>query len=478
MVSVAFSSAFHDASGGCDSLNFHTFELALKDVDGDTSDATDPAEERAGLAEPSKLARRGSVFMVATPPATPETAADGLVGEQHIHHHHHQQQQQQQQAEPPAPAPASSSSAGKPAAAMYRQTSAHRLFRTAPPEPKRQQWKVCEETPLAGDDTAAASTAAASTAAAPMCGEDSRLRSSSWHASDSSRRSPPPPPGLEYGHSNNKNDRFFPKRIMGRDDREVLDGSDVLQQISNLTSTEPSNEREVFVGGLRESEDAVHITEEELATYFAKFGVIESVSINRDDRTQRGRGFAFVKFFQESAALNAVVADASTHVIRGTTVSVQWSRGAKDAGSGGDRPRRRNSGTSNSSSGNGSSPSNGSGRSCARLGMFPHKGGVGRTGGGAGGGGGGGACGVGCSNGFSPMRSRGVGHSMHGPSAGGGGVPYGFNGGRHGEHHNQPMVCVVVPAQRAAALGLAPHPPHGLHSTGKCTSRGTAPCDG
>ena len=56
---------------------------------------------------------------------------------------------------------------------------------------------------------------------------------------------------------------------------------------------------QVFVGGLRESEDAVHITEEELATYFAKFGVIESVSINRDDRTQRGRGFAFVKFFQE-----------------------------------------------------------------------------------------------------------------------------------------------------------------------------------
>lgn len=46
----------------------------------------------------------------------------------------------------------------------------------------------------------------------------------------------------------------------------------------------------------------MHITEEELATYFAKFGVIESVSINRDDRTQRGRGFAFVKFFQEVCA--------------------------------------------------------------------------------------------------------------------------------------------------------------------------------
>lgn len=53
------------------------------------------------------------------------------------------------------------------------------------------------------------------------------------------------------------------------------------------------------MGGLRESEDSVHITEEELMTYFSKFGAIESVSINRDDRTHRGRGFAFVKFVQD-----------------------------------------------------------------------------------------------------------------------------------------------------------------------------------
>ncbi|CAM9330531.1 unnamed protein product [Scytosiphon promiscuus] len=311
-------------------------------------------------------------------------------------------------------------------------------------------------------------------------GEDPRLRA--LHAADSRRSPPPPPPGFSLDYNNNNGaDRFFPKR-RGRDDREVLDGTDVLQQISNLTSTEPSNEREVFVGGLRESEDSVHITEEELATYFAKFGVIESVSINRDDRTQRGRGFAFVKFFQESAALNAVVADASTHIIRGTTVSVQWSRGAKDAG--GDRPRRRNSGTSNASSGNGSSPPGGNNRSSPKMAMFPHKGGGGggRSGGGGGsgggaggrpGGGGGGSCGVGCSHGFSPMRSRGAG-SM---SSGGVGVPYGFGGGRHGEHHNQPMVCVVVPAQRAAALGLAAHPAHHLHSPGTCTSRGSPPHD-
>lgn len=291
---------------------------------------------------------------------------------------------------------------------------------------------------------------------------------------------------------------------------------------------------QVFVGGLRESEDAVHITEEELATYFAKFGVIESVSINRDDRTQRGRGFAFVKFFQEvggscnvlrlcascvansklsckfhtavrgaqqawcfectsmtewcawlwfgckldtsipcapswpcwsrflqrksnilllpekplckemlnypfyysfafnneqAAALNAVVADASTHVIRGTTVSVQWSRGAKDGGGG---PRRRNSATAIASSGIGSSPSRGSSRSSSKLRMFPHKGTGGRGGSGSG------PCGVSCNHGFSPMRSRNMGH-MHTPT-GGGAVPYGFGGGRHGDHHNQPMV--------------------------------------
>lgn len=141
----------------------------------------------------------------------------------------------------------------------------------------------------------------------------------------------------------------------------------------------------------------------------------------------------------QSAALNAVVADASTHVIRGTTVSVQWSRGAKDAGNG-DRPRRRNSGTSNASSGNGNnSPPRGGSRSSSKMGMFPHKGG------GRAGGGGGGACGVGCSHGFSPMRSRGAGGHMHATPAGaaGTGVPYGFGGGGHGEHHNhhnQPMV--------------------------------------
>ena len=146
---------------------------------------------------------------------------------------------------------------------------------------------------------------------------------------------------------------------------------------------------------------------------------------------------------RQAAALNAVVADASTHVIRGTTVSVQWSRGAKDAG--GDRPRRRNSATSVTSSNNGCSPSRGSNRSSPKMNMFSHKNGghrgSGGGGSGGGGGGGGGSCGSGCNHGFSPMRSRSQGH-IHASSGAGGGVPYSFcNGGRHGsDHHNQQMV--------------------------------------
>ena len=135
-------------------------------------------------------------------------------------------------------------------------------------------------------------------------------------------------------------------------------------------------------------------------------------------------------------------------------MSVQWSRGAKDGGGGGgDRPRRRNSANSNASSGNGTSPSRGSSRSSSKMGMFPHRGGGGRMGGG-GGGGGSSACGVGCSRGFSPMRSRGSGH-MHAPPAGGAAVPYGYGGGARGDHHNQPMVRVL--RSEPASVGSGSH---------------------
>lgn len=170
--------------------------------------------------------------------------------------------------------------------------------------------------------------------------------------------------------------------------------------------------------------------------------------------------FSVALALPQSAALNAVVADASTHVIRGTTVSVQWSRGAKDGGSG-DRPRRRNSGTSNANSGNGNSSPRGGNRSSSKMGMFPHKSGVGGGGGGGGraGGGGGGACGVGCSHGFSPMRSRGTGHLHASPAGGAGaGMPYGYGGAGHGDHHNQPMVSRACCLLRGFLFGYAGSP--------------------
>lgn len=156
----------------------------------------------------------------------------------------------------------------------------------------------------------------------------------------------------------------------------------------------------------------------------------------------------------QAAALNAVVADASTHVIRGTTVSVQWSRGAKDGGS--DRPRRRNSGTSGNSGG---SPSRGGNRSSPKMSNFSSSQKGGHRGGGGGGGGGGSNCGSGCSPGYSPHRSRSQGHLL----ASGSTVPYGYCGGPGTDHLNQPMVSSSTchecfPTSRR--LGCSPSAPN------------------
>lgn len=126
----------------------------------------------------------------------------------------------------------------------------------------------------------------------------------------------------------------------------------------------------------------------------------------------------------QSAALNAVVADASTHVIRGVTVSVQWSRGAKDGG--GERPRRRNSGTSGTSTG---SPSRGGNRSSPKMSNFSGSQKGGHRGGGS-------NCGTSCSHGYSPHRSRSQGHLHASAST----IPYGYCGGHGTDHMNQPMV--------------------------------------
>lgn len=152
--------------------------------------SADPAEERASPVESAKPVRRGSI-RVSAPPTAPEAAGNSSVLEG---------TPMQQQGE----APQQSSSSSRPS--VYRQSSAHRLFRAAPPEPAKQQWNTLH---VNTSDEAAAGAGGV----APMDGGDSsRLRASSWHASDHARL-------VDDGNAHNS-DRFFPKR-RGRDDREV-----------------------------------------------------------------------------------------------------------------------------------------------------------------------------------------------------------------------------------------------------------------
>lgn len=204
-----FQHALHaGAAGPCDdSLNFESFELALNDIDdGDMADpassqSADPAEERASLAEPSKPARRRGSILMSAPPAPEAVSSAEAEGAE------------REGEASPSPAPSS----GGPS--VYRQSSAHRLFRAAPPEPKKQRWGASNDKGEVANNNAGGAGGATS---APMSGGDSRLRASSWHSSDTRQSPPPPPPpGLEdYG---NNGDRFFPKR-RGRDDREVRCG--------------------------------------------------------------------------------------------------------------------------------------------------------------------------------------------------------------------------------------------------------------
>ncbi len=211
-----FQQALHAGAGAgpCDgALNFESFELALNDIDaGDMADpsssqSADPAEERASPAEPSKPARRRSSILMSALPAQEAASsaeAEGVEREGEAS---------------PSPAPSS----GGPS--VYRQSSAHRLFRPAPPEPKKQRWGASHDKGEEANSNAGGGGGGGgggAPAAAPMSGGDSRLRASSWHSSDSRQSPPPPPPGLE-GYGNN-GDRFFPKR-RGRDDREVRCGT-------------------------------------------------------------------------------------------------------------------------------------------------------------------------------------------------------------------------------------------------------------
>lgn len=196
-----FQQDFHGGATGVyeDPLSFHSsFELALtSDVDGGDSSradpsgvrSADPAEGGASSEEPSRPpARRRSSILVSTPEAARSMPREGEVEE-------------------------TTSSSRQP---VYRQSSAHRLFRAAPPEPKDQQQWSTSASHVNGDDSLIAGAGAA-----PTSGGDSRLRSSSWN---SDCRMTPPPPGLGENYASNNSNTgssdFFPRR-RGRDDKEV-----------------------------------------------------------------------------------------------------------------------------------------------------------------------------------------------------------------------------------------------------------------
>ncbi|KAL6894165.1 hypothetical protein ACP4OV_008263 [Aristida adscensionis] len=83
------------------------------------------------------------------------------------------------------------------------------------------------------------------------------------------------------------------------------------------TSYNPNVDRKkIFVGGLRDN-----ITEEELRSYFQKFGVIADCVVMYDKITRRPRGFGFVRFHSQDAADK--VLEKNFHDLNGTQVETK-----------------------------------------------------------------------------------------------------------------------------------------------------------
>ena len=71
--------------------------------------------------------------------------------------------------------------------------------------------------------------------------------------------------------------------------------------------------RKMFVGGIGGA------TEQDIYTYFSKFGGVEDYFVQRDPMTGGPKGFAFV-VFQEATAVEAVLQQAGSHTINGKNV--------------------------------------------------------------------------------------------------------------------------------------------------------------
>ncbi|KAF6137856.1 hypothetical protein GIB67_040564 [Kingdonia uniflora] len=81
-------------------------------------------------------------------------------------------------------------------------------------------------------------------------------------------------------------------------------GTAMVRRIKTLiTQTHRSFSSQIFISRL-----SFYTTDEELNRLFSPFGQIKQVSLVRDPRTQRPKGFAFVTFAMESEAQKALEA--------------------------------------------------------------------------------------------------------------------------------------------------------------------------
>jgi len=76
-----------------------------------------------------------------------------------------------------------------------------------------------------------------------------------------------------------------------------------------------NEDRKVFVGGL-----AQEATQDDLESYFGKYGGLERVQLKMDSQTGRSRGFAFI-VFQDVAGMEAALAE--EHEIKGKRTTVK-----------------------------------------------------------------------------------------------------------------------------------------------------------
>ncbi len=84
--------------------------------------------------------------------------------------------------------------------------------------------------------------------------------------------------------------------------------------------------RKLYIGGLSFS-----TTEDQIRDEFAKFGVVESVTVIRDRDSDRSRGFGFVEMSSDTEA-NEAIKGLNDTTLDGRQITVNYARERTDRG--------------------------------------------------------------------------------------------------------------------------------------------------